>query len=173
MVGRMIDDGPGISEYEPKPVNSSENSFEKETVPPRVNDNKISEFFEPYHELMEDVVEYSKSRAQSILDKQTTPSGPYRVVPIIESRATEKELKEKINDSSGAPGRLIQLLVTVVVGYFLFTTVMSNMFSNSSLSANPILNSVQNTFMPIFIMAGIAGALIAVLTTLFRGPSRF
>lgn len=165
----MIDDGPGISEYEPKP---SQNSLEKEIVPPRVNEDKINEFFEPYKELMEDVVEYSKIRAERIIQEKKVSE--YKKHLEDATKIREEILKKKIEDSSGPNfGGILSLIITIGVGYFVFSQIFKSMMDTGVYSGNQVMSSVQNTFMPLFILAGIGGVIIAIMTMAFNRGSYY
>ena len=88
-----------------------------------------------------------------------------------------KELVQKFKnqtkmDSKGQVSGLIGLIAVVGVAGIILMTVYNSVLTTSVFSNNATLLVVQDTFMPLFILAGIAGAVIAVLLFSFGGRGR-
>lgn len=72
-------------------------------------------------------------------------------------------------DSRGQVSGLIGLIAVVGVAGIILMIIYNSVLVTSSFSTNATLLTVQNTFMPLFILAGVAGAVIAVLLFSFGG----
>ena len=75
-------------------------------------------------------------------------------------------------DSKGQVSGLIGLIAVVGVAGIILMIVYNRVLVTSAFSTNATLLVVQNTFMPLFILAGVAGAVIAVLLFSFAGRGR-
>lgn len=64
---------------------------------------------------------------------------------------------------------LIALIALVGVSGIILMTVYNSVLVNSAFNQNATLLVVQNIFMPLFILAGVAGAVIGVLLLAFGG----
>jgi hypothetical protein len=64
---------------------------------------------------------------------------------------------------------LIGLIALVGVAGIILMIVYNSVLLTSTFSTNATLLSVQNVFMPLFILAGVAGAVIGVLLLAFGG----
>ena len=75
-------------------------------------------------------------------------------------------------DSKGQVSGLIGLIAVVGVAGIILMIIYNSVLTTSAFSTNTTLLTVQNTFMPLFILAGVAGAVIAVLLFSFAGRGR-
>ena len=74
-------------------------------------------------------------------------------------------------DQKGQISGLLGLLAVVGVGGIITMSIYQSVLTGmpATISTNTTLNTVLNTFFPLFILAGIAGAVIAVLLFSFGG----
>ena len=72
-------------------------------------------------------------------------------------------------DSKGQVSGLLGLIAIVAVGGIITLAIYNSVLLTSSFSTNATLLSVQNTFIPLFVLAGVAGAVISVLLFGFGG----
>lgn len=66
-------------------------------------------------------------------------------------------------DNKGQVSGLLALIAVVVVGGVITLQIFNQVLDNSMFENYGILLSVQNSFIPLFVLAGVAGAVIAVL----------
>lgn len=74
--------------------------------------------------------------------------------------------------NKGQVSGLIGLIAVVGVAGIILMIIYNSVLVTSAFSTNSTLLVVQNTFMPLFILAGVAGAVIAVLLFSFAGRGR-
>ena len=74
-------------------------------------------------------------------------------------------------DSKGQVSGLLGLIAIVAVGGIILMSIYNSVLVTmpATISTNSTLQSVLTTFMPLFILAGVAGAVIAVLLFGFGG----
>lgn len=79
---------------------------------------------------------------------------------------------KRMNEEKAQVSALIGLIAVVGVGGIILMTIFSSVLLTSVFSTNATLLTVRNSFMPLFILAGVAGAVIAVLLFSFAGKNR-